>query len=937
MAKYYVQVYDGASSSGINLNEGYMYVSGGGSAFKTTVNSGSFLGVYNSGSAASTTVNSGGSLYVSKGGQAIYNTINSGGSMHVSSGGEAASTTVNKGGYQSVYYSGTVISTTVNSGGKLYVSSGGTAINTAVNSGGELYVSSATATGITVNSGGSIYVSSGGTAKYTTVYAGSMYLSSGGTASNTVVNSGGKLYVSSGTVNSTTVNSGGTFVLCGGTATTDTQVNFGGELDVASGATATEITVTEGGRLGLTVASNTYIQGTSDGSAFLMKNAYLSGHTLNSGGSLDVASGGTATNTTVNYCCHMTVSSGGTATNTRVNSGGSLAVSKGKVTGPLTIANGAKVTMDTGSILDFDISKRTTGSPVLVNNLSLVSGSPDCTITVSSDQAAGVYSLAGGAAGFGGKFTIGTDGANYGTVTVNGNVLTHGSKTYTLKVAGSTLQLTVAGKSTPAPTPAAFTEDLGVISIGKNVNGSLGYNGNIQDNASFTVGTTGTYRVDGNFGTLNASVTISSGNKAVASGTIKNGVLTFNKGNPVMLAPGNYSLALKSSDKGKTASNYTFAVKSVKLFNKGDNDSQAAPHQLGSVASAGTLVADGWVGFGDEFDYYAFTLDHAANLVLDYTSTDAAKFTVYNENGKSLMNSSVKANVPLSTKAKLFQSGTYYLAVQSTNAKKGGDADFTVKVNGNSFFFSNGYNGDDTPATATNSGIVTKPGLLNLNWVGVGDEFDYQKFTLNAPAKLNFTINSSNPAKFTVYQLNEKGKLKSLGNVSVKAGTANTKDIFADVGTYYLSMQSTTAKKDGNAFYSVKLNDNSKFYTEGDGTNDTWQAASGQVAKLEGEEISGWVGFGDASDFIKFEIAEKGKIQLTLDEATKTAFASKQIKLSCLDANGKSVAIALDKNDPFTMLSKKDVDVGKYYLGVTCANVKKYDTYYSIKTGQLAC
>ena len=68
MAKYYVQVYDGECSSGINLNDGYMYVSGGGSATKTTVNSGGFMGVYNSGTAVSTTVNSGGNLNVSSGG-----------------------------------------------------------------------------------------------------------------------------------------------------------------------------------------------------------------------------------------------------------------------------------------------------------------------------------------------------------------------------------------------------------------------------------------------------------------------------------------------------------------------------------------------------------------------------------------------------------------------------------------------------------------------------------------------------------------------------------------------------------------------------------------------------------------------------------------------------------------------------------------------------
>ena len=105
---------------------------------------------------------------------------------------------------------------------------------------------------------------------------------------------------------------------------------------------------------------------------------------------------------------------------------------------------------------------------------------------------------------------------------------------------------------------------------------------------------------------------------------------------------------------------------------------------------------------------------------------------------------------------------------------------------------------------------------------------------------------------------------------------------------------------------------------------------------MEGEEITGWVGFGDAADFIKFELDENGQIQLNLDYATAYALSTKQIKLTCLNEDGKSVAIAVDKNDPCTVLSKNNVIKGAYYLGVTCTNVKKYDTTYNITVGQLA-
>ena len=54
------------------------------------------------------------------------------------------------------------------------------------------------------------------------------------------------------------------------------------------------------------------------------------------------------------------------------------------------------------------------------------------------------------------------------------------------------------------------------------------------------------------------------------------------------------------------------------------------------------------------------------------------------------------------------------------------------------------------------------------------------------------------------------------------------------------------------------------------------------------------------------------------------------------DKDGKSVAVAVDRDDPHFLLSKKPVSAGEYYLGVICANVKKYDTSYSITTGLLA-
>ena len=179
------------------------------------------------------------------------------------------------------------------------------------------------------------------------------------------------------------------------------------------------------------------------------------------------------------------------------------------------------------------------------------------------------------------------------------------------------------------------------------------------------------------------------------------------------------------------------------------------------------------------------------------------------------------------------------------------------------------------------------------------------------------------------------GKLKSLQSTTLKAGqTLNTKELLLNAGDYYISMQSTNASKGGNADYTATLNENSRFFPAGDNTNNTWKAAALQDARLTGEEITGWVGFGDAADFIKFQLAESGQLQLTLDEDTTNALAAKQIKLTCLDSNGKAVTLSSLSGDEVT--SKKALAEGEYYLGVSCTNVNKFDTSYSVTLGMLA-
>ena len=356
------------------------------------------------------------------------------------------------------------------------------------------------------------------------------------------------------------------------------------------------------------------------------------------------------------------------------------------------------------------------------------------------------------------------------------------------------------------------------VSAGMPVSGGIGRNGNYVNSIDMGLECAGNYRISGNFGQLKGTIAIVRNGKKVASGKISNGILTFNRNKPVLLTGGNdYQIVVTNTDKGKSASDYSFEVVADRLFDKGDNhdDSWQTAENLSTVKKTGTLVANGWVGYGDVEDWQKITLANAANLNFSVTADGAVKFTVCQLDGSRLK--------PLQK--------------------------LTVKSKGST-------------ATAT-----SKKGVL------------------------------------------------------------------VAAGTYYLCTTSTDAAKGGAANYSIALNSSSVFFPAGDNSNDTWQAAAGKAKSGIGSTLKGWVGYGDATDFHGI-VSESGQLAVNLDAMTAEAFRKKKLKLSLVDGSGRKVAMAAFDNDTF--VTKKEVDAGVYYLGISCANVKKYDSSYSVTLGMLA-
>ena len=378
----------------------------------------------------------------------------------------------------------------------LIISGGGTAIDTTVKANGNLVVSSGgTANGITVNSGGSLQVRFGGTAtdvdwtpcvgyvdivtganvtfvsQYSGVYYGandqllshaqemssksisgtdgSMFVMADGTANKTTVESHGSLHVFSGGIaDNTTVSTNGGLIISGGGVANSTAVNSNGRLVVDFGGTANSMTVSDDGRIIIFsggTANNTMVN--SRGYLYVRSGGTANNTTVESGGIFRVSSGGVANETTLNSGGGIDVSSGGTVIDTTVNNGGDLHVrSGGTVTGKLVFDSGADVFVSNGGILDFDLRQAEAGGAALVNDLSIIQGTPTYTLTVSDTQTIGVYALAEGAAGFNGTITVqNTSGGKLGTLTV-GNALTVDKTNYLLSLDGSSLTVTVSIK-----------------------------------------------------------------------------------------------------------------------------------------------------------------------------------------------------------------------------------------------------------------------------------------------------------------------------------------------------------------------------------------------------------------------------------------------------------------------------------------------------------
>jgi len=146
-------------------------------------------------------------------------------------------------------------------------------------------------------------------------------------------------------------------------------------------------------------------------------------------------------------------------------------------------------------------------------------------------------------------------------------------------------------------------------------------------------------------------------------------------------------------------------------------------------------------------------------------------------------------------------------------------------------------------------------------------------------------------------------------------------------------MTSTDASKGGFSDYSIAVNNHSRFYPKPDNTDDTIDNASKKSAVLAGDDVTGWVGSGDAVDYIKIQTSSNGCLNLDLDGTTSQALNNGQLNIGLYDGSGAPVGLAALDADT---LRSDSISSGIYYLGVSCADPSKYSTVYRFSTGLIA-
>ena len=390
-----------------------------------------------------------------------------------------------------------------------------------------------------------------------------------------------------------------------------------------------------------------------------------------------------------------------------------------------------------------------------------------------------------------------------------------------------------------------------------------------------------------------------------------------------------------------SAKEYYVMVQAAGVDGTKDTEYSWNLNPIAAVAQPGT---SGTIGVGNVADYFQFTaVDGATSVSL--ALTDQLTNTVLTlwqvaDNGKYTKVTSLTASAKtpaISTGNLCLAAGGNYvveLTLPKVDASTAVDYDLVVSE----WKFADFVTPDNTPDTASVLAVGMPP-VSSAVWSS-GDNCDY--YTVGMVDGGSYTLDLSGfdgaKVKVSLGTLDAKGTFKALQTVTGKAGAASVLlSRKLDAGTaYYVKVEAVG--KNVASQYTVSLVNNSA-RAGFSNADDTWKlvaADSGAVRYGAGDEISNWVGFGDAVDC--FKVYTDKNAQLTFggnDAGTMSALTSKEITLALFDENGKAVACDFDKTTGLYTSKTILMADREYYLSVTSAKPAEKNTDYGIAIGRI--
>ena len=364
----------------------------------------------------------------------------------------------------------------------------------------------------------------------------------------------------------------------------------------------------------------------------------------------------------------------------------------------------------------------------------------------------------------------------------------------------------------------------------------------------------------------------------------------------ILLDKDKYYTVTVTASSSKVDSNYKLAV-TGEAFEKANQIPQDNWADLKTVhdvtgdmkimvyANDQELIADEWVGFTDPLDVRELNVTTPAKLTINLTSTDKARISVYEENPntgklkklKSVsLGTSKTGSVTKSLNNLLLEVGTYYLVVESTNAKSGGNANYFVNLdeNGTEIFNDADMNPlDNNTATAPMINCDTTGTLISDEWVGFGDKFDYFRIAAGDGGAYDFAISGAeNQLRLRVYEVvpKESGeKLKAIKTITTKekdAWNGSTGTLLLSEGKEYIvAVESPKASKGIGSSYNLELEQAQAYNWENntpeDATMLTDAGMTGVLSKVKGGDSVDYINLGLVSGTLSLD-STAGKVRV---------------------------------------------------------------------------